>query len=134
MSNYDKIKAVIEYTSYPSIAIQAKHPEDGDDDDARLFLPYLLGKSHKKPSGEKYAVLVYQYAGYRTSSDDEKKWRCFKVDELEEVDQVVFELPEPPPIVSIPDPLTADQLKWQNCVDIPGGRIVRTAKYKPQTR
>jgi hypothetical protein len=133
MNNYDQIEAVIKYTSYPSIAITAKHPDDEDEDDARLFLPYVLGKSHKKTSGDKYSVLAYQYAGNKTSDDNDRKWRCFNVDDLEEVGQVTFVLPVPPPIVTIPDPLTAAQLSRQNCVDIPGGRIVRTAVYKPAT-
>jgi hypothetical protein len=128
MANYDKIKTAIEYLSVPSLAIQAKHPDDKDTDPPRTFLAYVLGKSHKKPSGERYSVLAYQYDGYKTSSDDAKKWRCFKVDELKAVSLIDFELPTP--TLSIPDPLNADDLKRQNCVDIPGNRIVRPVIYE----
>jgi hypothetical protein len=128
MANYDKIKAAIDYESVPSLAIEAKHPDDADENEPRKFLAYILGKSRVKGGGSRYSVLAYQYAGHNTSSDDAKKWRCFKVDELEDVELIDFEQPTPP--VSIPDPLSADDVKRQNCVDIPGNRIVREADYE----
>lgn len=131
-TNYQTIKDAINYLPYPSIAIEAKHPDDKATDAPRKFLAYVLGKNHKNQSGDKYAVLAYQYAGHNTSKDNGKKWRCFQVEGLLSVTQIVFELPPPPPIITVPLPLSADELKWQNCVDIPGGRIERQAEYKPK--
>ena len=128
MANYDEIKAAIEYVSVPSKAIEAKHPDDSGTDPPRKFLAYVLGKSHTKP-GTRNSVLAYQYEGHKTSPDDAKKWRCFKVDELKSVQQITFAPSDA--TLTIPPPLSGDDLKRQNCVDISGGRIERTVVYKP---
>ena len=122
-----EIKAAIEYVSVPSKAIQAKHPDDAAADDPRKFLAYVLGKSHTKP-GTRNSVLAYQYEGHNTSTEDAKKWRCFKVDELVSLSQITFAPVDP--ALTIPDPLTPADVARQNCVDIPGGRIVRLVKYQ----
>jgi hypothetical protein len=131
MANYDEIKAAIENeTAIPSQAIQAKYLGDLPTDLPRKFLAYVLGKSHVPPPGPpRDSVLGYQYEGAHTSSDDSKKWRCFKVDDLSALTQINF-VP-PTSTLNIPPPLTADQLKRQNCVDIPGGRIERKVIYQP---
>ena len=51
------------------------------------------------------------------------------MDEFQSLSPIVFALPDPS--ITIPDPLTPDEVKRQNCVDIPGGRIVRAADYVP---
>ena len=128
MSNYDKIKTAIDYEPVPSLAIQAKHPEDADGADPRKFLAYILGKRHAKGGGgTKNSVLAYQYEGHHTSGNDEK-WRCFDVDSLVDVALIDFEMPDPP--IDIPEPLDDDAVKRQNCVDIAGGRKVRQFPYE----
>src|SRR5262245_47753751 len=129
MPNFDEIEAAIkDKTSNPSRALEGKYHGDSATDPTRKFLAYVLGKSHAKP-GVCNSVLAYQYAGFHTSQDDLKKWRCFKVDSfIGSVTQIPF---NPPAGLSIPDPLTTDQVNRQNCVDIPAGRIVRDAKYHP---
>jgi len=131
MSNYDTIKAAIEDVTagQPSRAVQGKYAGDKPTDPARTFLAYVLGKSHTKGGGGPHdCVLGYQYIGPNTPADDSKKWRCFKVDSFpaNSLIQVAF---VPTAGLTIPAPLSADELKWQNCVDIPGGRIPRTQPY-----
>ncbi len=125
MSNYDEIKnAIQDVTTSPSWAIQGFY---NGETTKREFLAYVLGKSHAHP-GTRDSVLGYQYDGPHTSTDDSLKWRCFKVDSFTSLSKTPF---APPPTLLIPAPLTADQLNRQNCVDIPGGRIVRSAAYHP---
>ncbi len=122
---YDEIKAAIEdETTIPSWAIQAYYDAETE---FRTFLAYVLGKSHAHP-GQRKSVLAYQYGGPHTSTDDSKKWRCFKVDSFSSLSRIPF---VPTPGLTIPPPLTPEQLSRQNCVDIPGGRIVRKVIYKP---
>ena len=131
MSNFDEIKSAIENVtpSVPSKALQGWYTDDDPaTDPPRKFLAYVLGKSHVPPPGPpRNSVLGYQYAGRNTSTDDELKWRCFKVDAFSSLTQIDF-VPTPSTL-TIPDPLTPAQLARQNCVDIPGGRVVRSAPY-----
>jgi len=130
MSNYDEIKAAIEdETTIPSWAIQGYY--DGETN-PRTFLAYVLGESHTKP-GKRLSVLGYQYAGPHTSTNDARKWRCFKVDSFSSTPPTALKKIKlnPPAGLTIPPPLTSDELKRQNCVDIPGGRIERKVIYKP---
>ena len=126
MTNYAEIEAAIkDKTSTPSRALEGKYQGDLATDPTRKFLAYVLGKSHAKP-GVRDSVLGYQYEGVHTSPEDSQKWRCFKVDSFGPLTQIPF---NPPTGLSIPDPLTPDEVNRQNCVDIPGGRTVRDAKY-----
>lgn len=128
MSNFTDIKiAIDDVTSPASQAIQAYY--DGETT-FRKFLAYVLGKSHTKGGGGPHeCVLGYQYEGPHTSAEDAKKWRCFKVALLASLSRI--DLVPPSSTLTIPPPLNADQVKWQNCVDIPGGRVVRAAVYHP---
>jgi hypothetical protein len=132
MSNYDTIKAAIDDVTMgqPSRAVQGKYVNDAAADPPHTFLAYVLGKSHTKGGGPPHdCVLGYQYAGPNTPDDDSKKWRCFKVDSFPANSLIQVAFVPPAATLTIPAPLSDDQLKWQNCVDIPGGRIARTQPY-----
>ena len=126
MSNFTDIKSAIDYdvAGMPSKAVQAYY--DGETT-FRKFLAYVLGKSHTKGGGPPHeCVLGFQYEGPNTSGNDAEKWRCFKVGLFTSLSTIDL---APTGSLSIPSPLGTDELKYQNCVDIPGGRIVRATPY-----
>ena len=109
VANIIPIQQAINDLQEPSRAIEAWYiDEDVDNDPPRRFLAYIFGQSNTRP-GTRNSVLAYQYSGLNTSNSDYENWRCFNVDEFKELLQIEFRLPKP--TLSIPDPLTRDEVR-----------------------
>jgi len=130
MSNYDTIRDAIQDRTTSS-AIQGHYATDPTGSQPRTFLAYVLGRSHDKGGGQHDCVLGYQYSGHNTASEDAKKWRCFKVDSFPPNSLVRVPFVPPSPTLSIPDPLTTEQLGFQKCVDHVESN--RSVPYTPAT-
>jgi len=114
MAAYDDIVTVMNTTSIPSKAIQAKYL-NANPTVVRKLLPVLLGP--EPDDSNEPVVLCYQYEGpapVDPNHPSKKNWRCFKVKSLTEV--AIIEFATNPKFKS--PPFTHKKVEKQNCVDV----------------